>query len=136
VTALSAAVKAALRDCGISQAGWARAQGFPDGKWYGDACGCSDDRCIGYHHDEDADCGCFSVLLTREMQVRAAGDRLPELRAAFPEWEIVPAWDGRWLAWLTTTPRNRPVVRVSGDTIEGLAAALNEYIAGDAGGTP
>lgn len=29
----------------------------------GDRCGCPDDRCIGYHHYEDADCWC---LLSRE----------------------------------------------------------------------
>jgi hypothetical protein len=35
--------------------------------WYGDACGCTDDRCIGYHHDEDDDCGCLPVLLDQHV---------------------------------------------------------------------
>lgn len=35
----------------------------PDGQWEGDACGCVDDRCIGYHHDNERDCGCIEVLI-------------------------------------------------------------------------
>ncbi len=35
----------------------------PDGVWYGDTCGCTDDRCRGFHHDPDDDCGCLPVLL-------------------------------------------------------------------------
>ena len=57
--------KAALRDAGLSQAGWARANFFDDGRWHGDACGCPDDRCIGYHHDEGEECGCLWALLTQ-----------------------------------------------------------------------
>ncbi len=30
--------------------------------WPGDACGCTDDRCTGHHHD-GADCGCLEVQL-------------------------------------------------------------------------
>jgi hypothetical protein len=63
VSALNAAAKAALRDAGISQAAWARHNVYSDGRWGGDACGCPDDRCIGYHHDAAADCGCIEVLL-------------------------------------------------------------------------
>jgi len=55
--------KAMLRDAGVSQAEWARAS-FPGaGRWFGDACGCIDDRCIGYHHDEADSCGCLPSLL-------------------------------------------------------------------------
>jgi hypothetical protein len=36
---------------------------FPDGKWLGDRCGCFDDRCIGYHHNDESDCTCFAVCL-------------------------------------------------------------------------
>lgn len=60
---LNAAAKAALRDAGISQAAWARANYSPDDRWYGDACGCPDDRCIGYHHGKDEECRCLPVLL-------------------------------------------------------------------------
>lgn len=35
----------------------------PDGVWSGDDCGCTDDRCIGYHHDDLGDCGCLPVVL-------------------------------------------------------------------------
>lgn len=31
--------------------------------WGGDSCGCADDRCIGFHHDENDECGCFPVYL-------------------------------------------------------------------------
>ena len=55
--------RAALRDAGISQAAWARANHYSDGRWYGDACGCPDDRCIGYHHGEHEECGCLPALL-------------------------------------------------------------------------
>jgi len=62
MSALNATAKATLRAAGISQAGWARAH-FADGRWHGDACGCSDDRCTGYHHDVGEDCGCLPALL-------------------------------------------------------------------------
>lgn len=45
---------------------------FPDGRWRGDSCGCSDDRCIGYHHDADEDCGCLPVLLGEYVSLRRA----------------------------------------------------------------
>jgi hypothetical protein len=54
--------KAGLRGAGVPQAEWARRH-FTDGRWHGDACGCPDDRCIGYHHDGDGDCGCLPALL-------------------------------------------------------------------------
>jgi hypothetical protein len=60
---LNEAAKAALRDVGVSQAAWARANHYSSGSWYGDACGCPDDRCLGFHHDEDEECGCLRTLL-------------------------------------------------------------------------
>jgi hypothetical protein len=63
VTRLNDAAKAALSDAGVSQAAWGRAQGWADGRWHGDACGCPDDRCIGYHHGDGDECGCLRVLL-------------------------------------------------------------------------
>ena len=59
---LNEAAKATLRDAGVPQAAWARAH-FSDGRWHGDACGCPDDRCTGYHHDEDSECACLPALL-------------------------------------------------------------------------
>jgi hypothetical protein len=60
---LNAAARAELRDAGVSQAAWARANFMTSGRWSGDACGCPDSRCIGYHHDDPDDCGCLPVLL-------------------------------------------------------------------------
>jgi hypothetical protein len=66
MAALNATAKAALRDAGISQAAWARANYYSDGRWGGDACGCPDDRCMdGYHHYPDDECGCLNALLTQ-----------------------------------------------------------------------
>lgn len=55
-----------LRDAGVTQAEWCRRNGYPPGRWGGDLCGCPDDRCIGYHHDENDDCGCLPALLRGE----------------------------------------------------------------------
>lgn len=52
-----------LREAGITVAEWAHAQYFTDGVWRGDVCGCPDDRCVGFHHHEDDDCGCLSAFL-------------------------------------------------------------------------
>jgi hypothetical protein len=70
MSALNADAKASLRDAGVSQAAWAR-QHFADGHWHGDACGCPDDRCTGYHHDVSDDCGCLSSLLADYVTRRA-----------------------------------------------------------------
>ncbi len=51
-----------LRGAGITAIDWARAHGGGD-RWRGDACGCPDDRCIGYHHGEQDPCGCLPVLV-------------------------------------------------------------------------
>jgi hypothetical protein len=68
MTALNATAKATLRAAGVSQADWARTSAgqLPPvcgTEWTGDACGCPDDRCIGYHHDPHEECGCLRVLL-------------------------------------------------------------------------
>lgn len=48
---------------GVTIAGYVRWT-WPDGVWRGDRCGCTDDRCLGYHHDADGEgCGCLPVLL-------------------------------------------------------------------------
>lgn len=60
---LNTTAKETLRAHGVTQAQWFRAFG-DRGRWYGDACGCFDDRCIGYHHDSADDCGCLPALLT------------------------------------------------------------------------
>ena len=59
---LTAEAKNELRSCNITELAWAR-QFFADGKWHGDKCGCPDDRCGGYHHEENEDCRCISALI-------------------------------------------------------------------------
>lgn len=81
---LNADAKQALANAGITQAAWAR-EYFTDGKWHGDKCGCSDDRCIGYHHDENEECGCLPALISGYS---------PQRRAR----EVYGAAQERWLA--------------------------------------
>lgn len=44
---------------------WAVVRGWTDGVWRGDTCGCSDDRCIGYHHSANEECGCLDTQIQR-----------------------------------------------------------------------
>lgn len=61
---LNAEARDTLRSAGVSQAAWIRRHcGDVARIWLGDACGCPDDRCIGFHHDAQDDCGCLSALL-------------------------------------------------------------------------
>lgn len=61
---LNANARDLLQAFEISQAAWIRHHfGQNATTWRGDACGCPDDRCIGYHHDADEDCGCLGALL-------------------------------------------------------------------------
>lgn len=48
-------------------------------EWYGDQCGCPDDRCAdGYHHDGGAEeCGCLPALLD-EMLGQGVWANLPK----------------------------------------------------------
>ncbi len=45
-----------------------------DENWHGDDCGCTDDRCIGFHHEEHEECGCLPVLIeeTKKQMSRRA----------------------------------------------------------------
>jgi hypothetical protein len=88
MTRLNATARATLRDAGISQAEWARRNWSADGKWHGDNCGCPDDRCIGYHHDEPDDCGCLPSLLADLL----SGDRHRSFAPSLSEaWAIIAA---------------------------------------------
>ena len=71
MTAMTATAKATLRAAGVTQAALARRY-FADGKWHGDACGCPDSRCIGYHHDASEECGCLPAVLDEIRAERAA----------------------------------------------------------------
>ena len=64
-----------------------------DGKWHGDACGCSDNRCIGYHHDENDECGCLPVLLDEWVREQQAALEAAPIWAAYRS--AVEANDGR-----------------------------------------
>lgn len=63
---LNAAARDRLRWADLTAPGWARWCGFDDGLWYGDRCGCPDDRCMnGYHHEPSDPCGCLDALLAQ-----------------------------------------------------------------------
>lgn len=52
-----------LEQAGLTEREWARANYMRSGTWSGDRCGCMDDRCIGYHHHGEDDCGCLPASL-------------------------------------------------------------------------
>lgn len=60
---LNDTARAQLNSFGVTPTEWAQ-RNFGTDEWHGDACGCPDDRCIGYHHDNADDCSCLTVLLT------------------------------------------------------------------------
>jgi len=59
-----------LRRQGVTRAEWIAYGGWSDGAWHGDRCGCTDDRCAGFHHDEDEPCGCLPVLIDMHLAER------------------------------------------------------------------
>lgn len=60
---LTPLARAEIQQSGLTVAEYVRKAGWNDGDWHGDRCGCTDDRCIGHHHDENDDCGCLPVLI-------------------------------------------------------------------------
>lgn len=62
MTRLNTTALATLRAAGVSVAEWKRRNRMGD-MWFGDACGCPDNRCIGHHHYGGDDCECLSALL-------------------------------------------------------------------------
>lgn len=72
-----------IKSSGITIAAYVRDQmpySGQDGRtWRGDDCGCTDDRCIGYHHDEHEECGCLLALIEETKQ------RLAELVRTSPD---------------------------------------------------
>lgn len=73
MTALNSTAKATLKAAGVTQAEWARANYMQSGKWSGDACGCPDDRCVGFHHDGPDDCGCLPTSLAEYLHPEGWG---------------------------------------------------------------
>ena len=63
MTALNEFARETLREFGVTVAEWRRRNGMGN-KWFGDECGCRDDRCIGFHHFGPDDCGCLVALLS------------------------------------------------------------------------
>jgi len=47
---------------------------FGDQPWGGDRCGCVDDRCIGYHHEERDDCHCLPAWLDDYVKAIRSGE--------------------------------------------------------------
>lgn len=62
MTRLDAAAREAIHAAGRTVADYVRER-YATGTWAGEACGCPDDRCIGYHHERGAPCGCLAALL-------------------------------------------------------------------------
>lgn len=69
---LSPLARSEIRDAGLTIASYTR-HWWPDGKWGGDSCGCPDDRCRGFHHDPDEDCGCLPVCIAELDSVYSRG---------------------------------------------------------------
>lgn len=64
VRGLDEAARVTLHHHRITQASWRRLHfGAEATTWLGDRCGCPDDRCIDYHHDEHEDCLCLLALI-------------------------------------------------------------------------
>lgn len=61
-TTLNPTALATLASYDITPGQWIAVHGY-QGQWTGDACGCSDDRCIGHHHHSPTDCHCLEVLI-------------------------------------------------------------------------
>jgi len=49
---------------------------FGDHGWGGDACGCVDDRCIGFHHDREDDCQCLLPWLDDYVKASRSGEAI------------------------------------------------------------
>lgn len=97
---LNAAARDLLREHRISAAKWTRIQ-FGGSEWFGDACGCNDDRCIGFHHDAAAACGCLPAMIGnyyRDLAASAAG---------------LAVWDLHLRALGTGTPADREAADVA-----------------------
>lgn len=93
MTALNAAALATLDRAGVTPAEYIAALTGGE-EWYGDACGCLDDRCIGHHHDPVDDCGCFEVWLCDD-----ALPKIEEARRVGVEWDVTCAVDCLAITW-------------------------------------
>lgn len=60
---------AQIRDYGLTRAAYVSCFSR-SGVWYGDSCGCVDDRCIGYHHEAGESCHCLSSWIREARVIR------------------------------------------------------------------
>lgn len=102
MTKLSRAARETLKAAGIDPADWIRRDGSwsapstSDQQWHGDECGCTDDRCIGYHHDADEECGCLPTLIgsyQRDQQAEKIWDTYRQAVANDDQDAYQDAWD-------------------------------------------
>jgi hypothetical protein len=92
---------------------------FPaEGHWCGDECGCVDDRCIGFHHDEGEDCGCLPEWI-RDLRREKARD------AMLDGWRLLRA--GRSALY----PSGLDVLEITDlvALVESCTAAIGEHVA-------
>ncbi|WGD37584.1 hypothetical protein [Lysinibacter sp. HNR] len=59
---LSLAAQAELANHGLTPKDWAKIHGHGS-QWFGDVCGCPDNRCSGYHHEDWEKCLCITSLI-------------------------------------------------------------------------
>lgn len=81
MTTLTAEASSDFSSAGIDVNELARSI-WGDSEWRGDVCGCTDDRCIGHHHD-GSDCGCREVIIQERLDELEAARTAPELWARF-----------------------------------------------------
>lgn len=106
---LNDTARAELRTSNVDPAEWPQLNGYgPGEEWRGDACGCTDDRCIGHHHDEAEPCGCLPALIDEHWKTVHAGEEgrevwaLHERANASGSAEDRAAADERLSEWIAT----------------------------------
>lgn len=79
---LNAEARETLDVYGYTPKQWAKIHPT-DGTWHGDECGCSDDRCIGFHHDAADDCQCLPAMITEVVRQEIADGEAPTIWTAY-----------------------------------------------------
>lgn len=93
---LNHAARETLQLAGLTSRQWAQRHGYASAaEWRGDECGCPDDRCIGYHHDAEEECGCLPALID---ELRRDERKLADAR---------PVWAAHVRATESGTPEDR-----------------------------
>jgi len=85
-----------LRWAGFTTREWAILHGYASAAdWRGDECGCTDDRCIGHHHNADEECQCLPALIEEQRRQERATERGRVVWAAHVEAEETGSADDR-----------------------------------------